>query len=213
MALLSALRQIAGISAGPLSDALKAELYTLVLGTFSLPINVPGTNYSKGLQVLFFLSFFLVTLQYLKTSEGRKKKKSSWTTEPHLTAAVLVFQARKKLVAMLRQMIADRRSSGCARDDMLDALLSGNEGTRAKLSDDQIIDLLITLIYSGYETVSTTSMMAVKYLSDNPKALGQIRVHITSATELNSTAKKKKTISPVIHELRDGLLAVAERAP
>lgn len=78
-------------------------------------------------------------------------------------------------MAMLRQMIADRRSSGCARDDMLDALLSGNEGTRAKLSDDQIIDLLITLIYSGYETVSTTSMMAVKYLSDNPKALGQIR--------------------------------------
>ena len=53
MALLSALRQIAGISAGPLSDALKAELYTLVLGTFSLPINIPGTNYSKGLQVLF----------------------------------------------------------------------------------------------------------------------------------------------------------------
>jgi hypothetical protein len=132
-----------------------------------MPINVPGTNYSKGLQVLFF--FFLVTLQYLKTSEGKekKKKKSSWTTEPHLTAAVLVFQARKKLVAMLRQMIADRRSSGCTRDDMLDALLSGNEGTRAKLSDDQIIDLLITLIYSGYETVSTTSMMAVKYLSGN----------------------------------------------
>jgi hypothetical protein len=67
-----------------------------------MPINVPGTNYSKGLQVLFF--FFLVTLQYLKTSEGKekKKKKSSWTTEPHLTAAVLVFQARKKLVAMLR---------------------------------------------------------------------------------------------------------------
>uniref|UniRef100_A0A804QQE7 Uncharacterized protein n=1 Tax=Zea mays TaxID=4577 RepID=A0A804QQE7_MAIZE len=61
---------------------------------------------------------------------------------------------------MLRQMIADRRSSVCARDDMLDALLSGNEGTRAKLSDDQIIDLLITLIYSGYETVSTTSMKA-----------------------------------------------------
>jgi hypothetical protein len=111
---------------------------------------------------------------------------------------------------MLRQMIADRRSSGCARDDMLDALLSGNEGTRAKLSDDQIIDLLITLIYSGYETVSTTSMKAEVPVRQ-PQSSRQIRVHITSATELNSTAKK--TISPVIHELRDGLLAVAERAP
>lgn len=88
---------------------------------------------------------------------------------------------------MLRQMITDRRSSGCTQDDMLDALLSGNEGTRAKLSDDQIIDLLITLIYSGYETVSTTSMMAVKYLSDNPKALEQIRVHIhNSQPKFNS---------------------------
>jgi brassinosteroid-6-oxidase 2 len=166
MALLSALRQIAGISAGPLSDALKAELYTLVLGTFSLPINIPGTNYSKGLQVLFIACI-----------PENIRRKSRAELSP-LTAAVFVFQARKKLVAMLRQMIADRRSSGCAQDDMLDALLSGNEGTRAKLTDDQIIDLLITLIYSGYETVSTTSMMAVKYLSDNPKALEQIRVHI-----------------------------------
>lgn len=51
MALLSALRQIAGVSAGPLSDALKAELYTLVLGTISLPINLPGTNYYQGFKV------------------------------------------------------------------------------------------------------------------------------------------------------------------
>jgi cytochrome P450 len=169
------------------------------------PTTTKGSRY-----FFFFLSrHFAIPENIIR--KGKKKKKLSWTTEPHLTATVLVFQGRKKLVAMLRQMIADRRSSGCARDDMLDALLSDNEGTRAKLNDDQIIDLLITLIYSGYETVSTTSMMAVKYLSDNPKALGQIRVHITSATELNSTAKK--TISPVIHELRDGLLAVAERAP
>jgi hypothetical protein len=50
MALLSALRQIAGITAGPLSDALKTELYTLVLGTISLPINLPGTSYYQGIQ-------------------------------------------------------------------------------------------------------------------------------------------------------------------
>ncbi|KQK14264.1 cytochrome P450 85A1 [Brachypodium distachyon] len=133
MALLSALRQIAGITAGPLSDALKTELYTLVLGTISLPINLPGTSYYQG------------------------------------------FQARKKLVSMLEKMIAERRSSGLVHNDMLDALLSGNDGTRERLSDEQIIDLIITLIYSGYETMSTTSMMAVKYLSDHPKALEELR--------------------------------------
>uniref|UniRef100_A0A453A8J7 Cytochrome P450 n=1 Tax=Aegilops tauschii subsp. strangulata TaxID=200361 RepID=A0A453A8J7_AEGTS len=53
---------------------------------------------------------------------------------------------------------------------------SGNDGTREKLTDEQIIDLLIALIYSGYETMSTTSMMAVKYLSDHPQALEELRV-------------------------------------
>ncbi|XBI97530.1 hypothetical protein VPH35_017876 [Triticum aestivum] len=134
MALLSALQQIAGITAGPLSDALKTELCSLVLGTISLPINLPGTSYYQG------------------------------------------FQARTKLVSMLEQMIAERRSSGDAHDDMLDALLrSGDDGTREKLTDEQIIDLLIALIYSGYETMSTTSMMAVKYLSDHPRALDELR--------------------------------------
>ncbi|KAI4968922.1 hypothetical protein ZWY2020_046252 [Hordeum vulgare] len=50
MALLSALGQIAGITAGPLSDALQTELYTLVLGIISLPINLPGTSYYQGFQ-------------------------------------------------------------------------------------------------------------------------------------------------------------------
>ncbi|VAH39986.1 unnamed protein product [Triticum turgidum subsp. durum] len=134
MTLLSALNQIAGITPGPLSDTLKTELYTLVLGTISLPINLLGTRYYQGLH------------------------------------------ARKKLVSMLEQMIAERRSSIQAHDDMLDALLrSGDDGAREKLSDDQIIDLIITLIYSGYETMSTTSMMVVKYLSDHPRALQDLR--------------------------------------
>ncbi|KAM3393477.1 hypothetical protein ACQJBY_014279 [Aegilops geniculata] len=134
MTLLSMLRQIAGITAGPLSDALNTELYTLALGTISLPINLPGTRYYQGLQ------------------------------------------ARKKFVSMLEKMIAERRSSIQAHGDMLEALLrSGDDGTREKLSDEQIIDLIITIIYDGYETMSTTSMMAVKYLSDHPHALQELR--------------------------------------
>lgn len=53
MALLSALKQIASIEAGPLSEALKTELFKLVIGTLSLPINFPGTNYHSGFQVKF----------------------------------------------------------------------------------------------------------------------------------------------------------------
>lgn len=61
------------------------------------------------------------------------------------------------------------------QDDMLGYLLR-NEGSKYNLSDEEILDQVITILYSGYETVSTTSMMAVKYLLDNPRALQQLRV-------------------------------------
>ncbi|XP_008811805.1 cytochrome P450 85A1-like [Phoenix dactylifera] len=133
MALLSALKQIASIENGPLSEALKTEIFQLVLGTLSLPINLPGTNYRRA------------------------------------------FQARKKLVGMLREIIEERRASQCSYNDMLDSLLKNDDTTKVKLTDEQIIDLIIALVYSGYETVSTTSMMAVKYLHDHPRALEELK--------------------------------------
>lgn len=59
---------------------------------------------------------------------------------------------------------------------MLGCLMRGSDNNRYKLTDEEIIDLIITIMYSGYETVSTTSMMAVKYLHDHPKVLEEMRV-------------------------------------
>ncbi|PKA50134.1 Cytochrome P450 85A1 [Apostasia shenzhenica] len=133
MALYSALKQIAGIESGPVSKALKAEIFQLVLGTLSLPINLPGTNYRRA------------------------------------------FRARRKVVEMFRAIIEERRSSHCFQNDLLDFLLKSDENMKTRLTDEQITDLIIALVYSGYETVSTTSMMAVKYLHDHPKALHELR--------------------------------------
>lgn len=51
MWLLSALKLIAGVETGPFSEALQSEINKLVIGTLSLPINLPGSNYHQGLQV------------------------------------------------------------------------------------------------------------------------------------------------------------------
>ncbi|PON42915.1 Cytochrome P450 [Parasponia andersonii] len=132
MALLSSLKQIAGIESGSMSQEFKPEFFKLVLGTLSLPIDLPGTNYRRG------------------------------------------FQARKNIVSMLRQLIEERRASQEAHPDMLASLMRSEEN-RYKLTDEEIIDQIITILYSGYETVSTTSMMAVKYLHDHPKVLHELR--------------------------------------
>ncbi|PKA50367.1 Cytochrome P450 85A [Apostasia shenzhenica] len=135
MWLLLALKLIAGIETGTLSEALKSEIYKLLKGTISLPFNFPGTNYHNGLQ------------------------------------------ARKKIITILQSIIKERRREDCCRTrgDMLDSLLGLDVDDEAKLSDEQIVDTIITLVYSGFETVSTTTMMSVKYLHDHPKVLEELR--------------------------------------
>lgn len=76
---------------------------------------------------------------------------------------------------MLRQLIEERRASQEPHQDMLASLMR-SEANRYKLTDEEIIDQIITILYSGYETVSTTSMMAVKYLHDHPQVLEELRV-------------------------------------
>ncbi|KAG8659652.1 cytochrome P450 85A [Manihot esculenta] len=132
MALLSSLKQIAGSDSSSISQAFMPEFFKLVLGTLSLPIDLPGTNYRRG------------------------------------------FQARKNIVSMLRQLIKERRASKETHQDMLGCLMKSEEN-RYKLTDEEIIDQIITILYSGYETVSTTSMMAVKYLHDHPRVLQELR--------------------------------------
>ncbi|KAG5535208.1 hypothetical protein RHGRI_023107 [Rhododendron griersonianum] len=132
MALLSSLNQIAGLESIAMSQEFMPEFFKLVLGTLSLPINLPGTNYHRG------------------------------------------FQARKNIVKMLTRLVDERRASGEIQHDMLGVLMNGEEN-RWKLSDEEIIDQMITILYSGYETVSTTSMMAVKYLQDHPNVLRELR--------------------------------------
>ncbi|GLT46352.1 hypothetical protein SLA2020_201130 [Shorea laevis] len=84
------------------------------------------------------------------------------------------LQARKNIVSMISQLLEVRRASGESNKDMLDGLMGGDD-SRYQLSDEEIIDQVITLLYSGHETVSTTSMMAVKYLYEHPKALEELR--------------------------------------
>ncbi|KAF7803102.1 Cytochrome P450 85A [Senna tora] len=51
MAFLSSLKQIAGIeSTSPISHNFMSEFFKLVLGTISLPIDLPGANYRRGVQ-------------------------------------------------------------------------------------------------------------------------------------------------------------------
>ncbi|KAF8048683.1 hypothetical protein N665_2436s0001 [Sinapis alba] len=132
MAFLSSLSQIAGNLRKPLVEEFKNEFFKLVVGTLSVPIDLPGTNYRCGIQ------------------------------------------ARKNIDRLLSELMQERRDSGETFTDMLGYLMK-KEDNRYSLTDEEIRDQVVTILYSGYETVSTTSMMALKYLHDHPKALEELR--------------------------------------
>ncbi|XP_048327665.2 cytochrome P450 85A isoform X2 [Ziziphus jujuba] len=132
MAFLSSLKQVASAECEFIAPVLQPEFFKLVLGTLSLPIDLPGTNYRSGVQ------------------------------------------ARKNIIRILSQLMEERKASKETHQDMLSGLMVSEEN-KYQLSDEEVIDQIITILYSGYETVSTTSMMAVKYLHDHPKVLQELR--------------------------------------
>ncbi|KAF3576756.1 hypothetical protein DY000_02033942 [Brassica cretica] len=137
MAFLSSLSQIAGNLRKPLVEEFKNEFFKLVVGTLSVPVDLPGTNYRCGIQ------------------------------------------ARKNIDRLLSELMRERKDSGETFTDMLSYLMK-KEDNRYPLTDEEIRDQVVTILYSGYETVSTTSMMALKYLHDHPKALEELRrEHLT----------------------------------
>ncbi|KAK2975935.1 hypothetical protein RJ640_008035 [Escallonia rubra] len=84
------------------------------------------------------------------------------------------FQGRKRVISILKKIIEEKRASSVTNDGMIDSLL-GSEDSKYELSEEEILDQIITILYSGYETVSTTSMMAIKYIHDHPRALQELR--------------------------------------
>lgn len=64
-----------------------------------------------------------------------------------------------------------RRKEGEKKNDMLGALLASGD----HFSDEQIVDFMLALLVAGYETTSTIMTLAVKFLTENPLALAQLK--------------------------------------
>ncbi|PSR93197.1 Cytochrome P450 90A1 like [Actinidia chinensis var. chinensis] len=87
------------------------------------------------------------------------------------------IKARSKVAEALSLVVRQRRrerESGERKNDMLAALLD-EEGGGGGFSDEEIVDFLLALLVAGYETTSTTMTLAVKFLTETPLALAQLK--------------------------------------
>ncbi|KAK3228763.1 hypothetical protein Dsin_000644 [Dipteronia sinensis] len=87
------------------------------------------------------------------------------------------IKARTKVAEALSLIVRQRRkesneSAGERKNDMLEALLATGDGG---FSDEEIVDFLLALLVAGYETTSTIMTLAVKFLTETPLALAQLK--------------------------------------
>lgn len=79
------------------------------------------------------------------------------------------LRARKTLDELIYGLIADRRRDGLG-DDMLSWLMEAREEDGSQLSDQQIRDQVLLLIYAGHDTATCTLAWALHLLGKHPAA-------------------------------------------
>ncbi|XXG57082.1 hypothetical protein AAC387_Pa03g4328 [Persea americana] len=91
------------------------------------------------------------------------------------TAYAKAIHAQYRIKAITKSLLQQRKGRGEAKEDegkmdFLDVLLAHDH-----LSEEEILSLVMDLLLGGYETTSIFIAIVVRFLSDHPKALDELR--------------------------------------
>lgn len=91
------------------------------------------------------------------------------------------FQARKNLVAVFESIVNERRrlkkdNVSAKKKDMMDCLLDAEDENGKRLTNEEIIDVLLMYLNAGHESSGHTMMWAVNFLQENPDVLQKAKV-------------------------------------
>lgn len=85
------------------------------------------------------------------------------------------MKARKELAQIVADIIATRRSKNQDYNDLLGSFMEEKSG----LTDDQIADNIIGVIFAARDTTASALTWIVKYLDENPNVLEAVIVSIS----------------------------------
>jgi sterol 14alpha-demethylase len=85
-------------------------------------------------------------------------------------------RARRRVAAMISDLIADRRRSGGSKSDFLSVLMSARYDDNTPLSDDTITGLLLTLLFAGQHTSAVMATWLGVLLMKNFEHCARVRL-------------------------------------
>ncbi|XP_075517544.1 ent-kaurenoic acid oxidase 2-like [Primulina tabacum] len=112
------------------------------------------------------------------------------------------IKARKKLVAIIQSVVTKRReqrrtNASTSKRDMLDALLDIKDEFSRRLTDEEIIDLLIMYLNAGHESSAHTTMWATLFLQKNPDMFSKAKAEQEEVVRNRTPDQKGLTLKEV----------------
>ncbi|GAB4825184.1 Ent-kaurenoic acid oxidase 1 [Ancistrocladus abbreviatus] len=110
------------------------------------------------------------------------------------------LKARKRVVAVIQSMVDERRRTAGdrkAKKDMLDALLQVEDENGRKLSNEEIVDLLLMYLNAGHESSGHTIMWATVLLQQHPEFLNKAKAEQELIVKTRPSSQKGLTLKEV----------------
>ncbi|XP_075487852.1 cytochrome P450 87A3-like [Primulina tabacum] len=86
-----------------------------------------------------------------------------------------VIQGKKRALEIIRETIVERRRSKENHQDFLSCILKEVEDGETILTEAMAENILFGLHFGAYETTSSTTTVALKFLRDHPQVLAQLK--------------------------------------
>lgn len=149
-------KQLVSIEPGPWTESLRREYVKLIDGFFSIP---------------FPFASFLPFTTYGQALKSRKK-----------VAGALREVIRKRMEERGEEKgVKEEMDGKREKKDMVEELLEAEGGS---FSEEEMVDFCLSLLVAGYETTSVLMTVAVKFLTETPAALAQLKEEHENMTKM-----------------------------
>ncbi|KAF8781169.1 hypothetical protein HU200_001148 [Digitaria exilis] len=108
------------------------------------------------------------------------------------------MQARRRLQGVLSDIMRERRERGEPGSDLLGCLMQsasrgGDDDGAPVLTDEQVADNIIGVLFAAQDTTASVLTWIVKYLHDNPKLLEAVRAEQAAVREATDGGRQPLT--------------------
>lgn len=93
-----------------------------------------------------------------------------------------IHRSMGELESLIESLIEERRADAGNRDDLLSLLLHAETEDGSTLSEQEVVDQLITFLFAGHETTALALTYAIHSLGHHPEKRRRLREEVTDVT-------------------------------